>query len=1211
MCSPICEEDTLTRKRLETTMFDFTVSLNQDVGDSGCLHRHRRRRSSLGSSTSVTPLEEGDVNGVMQHLEAAAAAAAANSEGASGLTGCMCLGKSGKEFLCKYDGVASLYDDQEEDLIDGDAGESGSRTGSLSRERTGTDLLSVNSAGTSVRRMKDEVDLAAKGIPLEVRRFQCTKSILAFKEATKNDATAVPTNLVDFIVSLTSPKNGFCTEKEMCDWLVAQMCDRMETGQLWVIGKTFNLLFALLWRGSPNFIKSVHSNGASLFQVSHLIDMVRQTPQENASGECLPASLQPIEQRAAGRKSSRGRGKSTSIIGSDGTVTPLTSCFVEPLKHNEKRSSGVVSLLAQGSEALQVHTDPTLGVPESEISFFITNTAYMEALCEFRFRHPTVDLTRGKIMCDADDCSRSVSAGSAADSWSCRTTSATWKELLDDTLKLIRTIAMTDPNIFLCPACVVISTTRLRNAVLLYEVACRALVRLMHAVFTSLRTLVNAAQMESEVSSTTTQAICNEERPNAITGSDCSHISRFGNISAAVDLTFSPETVLGFVKMHYSAVYEFNSTICMLKTYCESTQHVSAEVAKKAAAALKLLPEDDFSAFRDTLKRLEGKGCAKTVDPSHTAPQPLPHQATNDSGVRALSADGAMEGPTTEMCTPLSTVAADEVSLPAPATSPTEGSADASSLPHAGVRDTLLMLYEFHIAHEGEHLPMWTRQVDAVCALFDEKEAAILHQIFHDGLGGLSNEWRDFTNNALAAAERALMTPCESTAPTAKRENSDVEGFLHSEGSAPESGGDRGSYGDAAVTHPAHSLCSRPSEWQRTQPTGFGSGDARMGLVAPSRSNAENGSISVAGAEKSAERSIEALLQAEDVVVICNEECSCNDTLKLIDRFQILMNVPLGQGSYGKVFRAWDEVTGCYLAAKELPLDSSKAHNVAVREVLQEYTVLTELSHPNIVRVVAFMVMKETARIYMEWMPSGSLQDVLRHLPRGVLRESVVRRYARDVVSGLAYLHSRGVIHRDVKPANMLLSSDGTVKLTDFGTSLVLSDNNRTLKSDALAGTAAYMAPECVQGTYSSASDIWSFGCSVVQLLTGHQPWYNAQTGSSPEPIALLFKIGCLDDTTHLERPHHTLVAALETVNTAPEASVSFDATVSNFNSAGTTDSFASTSSQSFRAALPTTTATPQLDISQELIHMLNAIFVVDRKKRPSARELMHHPFFK
>ena len=499
----------------------------------------------------------------------------------------------------------------------------------------------------------------------------------------------------------------------------------------------------------------------------------------------------------------------------------------------------------------------------------------------------------------------------------------------------------------------------------------------------------------------------------------------------------------------------------------------------------------------------------------------------------------------------------------------------------------MLAVYTFHLQHKSLQDQMWRHQVNAVCGLFDEKESNVLHQIFTAGLEGLRNQWNEFTNNGAAVAEKTLL---DSSSFSSRRTASNAPG-LSTSGAGVSGGGvvsaDRSSCqqesgGDAVTKSSTYILRSLPSGVRVRASSG-----TKTDVITLERS----GSL-----ESSTESAIDALLQEDDVVVICNEECSCNDKLKLVDRFQVLRDVPMGEGSYGKVYRAWDEVVGCYLAAKELPLDASKAHNVAVREVLQEYTVLTELSHPNIVRVVAFMVLRLTARIYMEWMPSGSLQDVLRHHPRGMLRESVVRRYARDVLSGLAFLHSRGVIHRDVKPGNMLLSSDGTVKLTDFGTSLVLSGNHRTLESSSVTGTAAYMAPECVQGTYSSASDIWSFGCSVVHLVSGTVPWCSPTTGSTWEPIALLFKIGNLDDTTHLERPHDALKAAAKDTEAALDGDF-----------AGSTAPAAAVDVDAADATEETSKSTK--GVSAELLDMLDAIFVVDRRKRPSATELLHHPF--
>ncbi|KAG5481807.1 hypothetical protein LSCM4_06883 [Leishmania orientalis] len=1151
-------------------MFDFSTPLSRATSGRDCRCRHRCRSNSLSLDASLSSLEEADQCGVMQDLDEAAAAAAACAGVTGGLDGVMCAGTNNKELLSSRDaGVKSAYDHPREYLLDGDAGASASRTGSLSRERAAAD--SLKSGVTSAQRGKDEVDVAAKGIPIEVRRFQCTKSILAFKEATKNDASPVPTKLVDFIVSLTS-YNGLCTQKEMCDWLVAQMCDRIKTGQLWVIVKTSNLLFALLWRGSRSFIESVRAGGASLFRVSHLVDVIKHTPQDNISGERLPCSLQPIKQAVAGQKSACNREKPTNTAGSTGEeVQPPASCFLERLKQRGMRYRKATSWLAQANEAAPAHTNASFDLPEREISFFVSNTAFMESLCEYRFRHPTLDLAHGEILSDVDDCSVNSTASSASGVATRHLTPAVWKELLNDTLELIKSIAAADTRVSACPTAMSMTATRIRNAVLLYQVACRALVRLVHSILTSLRTLVNSMQTGAEVPVTTTQATSTEPQPNIVTGSGSSISSFFTDTGAKADFTLSPGTARRLVKMHYGAIYQFNRTVRILKSYCESTEYASEEIARKAAASLKLIPEDDFAAFRDALRQLQKDDCAEKVDRSHRDTEP---SSLADRGCGALAhlADGPGTG---------------------------QASVGGASL------SALLLLYEFHVTDKEGKQPMWSRQVDAVCALFDEKESVILHQIFQTGLDGLWGQWRDFTNNGMVAAEKALTAPSWSTILAAKGQSNSAQVAFSSDGGVSGSAGSRGSGVAATTQNSARIRRSPPLGMRRAQATGSGSSDEKTELISPDNCSVNNSTDSIANAEKSSEMSIEALLQDEDVVVICNEECSCNDTLQLVNRFQVLLDIPLGQGSYGKVFRAWDEMTGRYLAAKELPLDTSKAPSVAVREVLQEYTVLTELSHPNIVRVVAFMVMKEKARIYMEWMPSGSLQDVLRHHPRGVLRESVVRRYARDVVSGLAYLHSRGVIHRDVKPANMLLSSDGTVKLTDFGTSLVFSGNNRTLQSSAIIGTAAYMAPECVQGTYSPASDIWSFGCSVVQLLTGNMPWYNAQAGSSPEPIALLFKIGSLDDTTHLERPHHPLVAALAAAQASDEFSTPIDATLSSPNTIGAP----APSLSDFSAA--SLMATSPLDISAELIDMLNAIFAADRKKRPSARDLLRHPFLR
>ena len=105
----------------------------------------------------------------------------------------------------------------------------------------------------------------------------------------------------------------------------------------------------------------------------------------------------------------------------------------------------------------------------------------------------------------------------------------------------------------------------------------------------------------------------------------------------------------------------------------------------------------------------------------------------------------------------------------------------------------------------------------------------------------------------------------------------------------------------------------------------------------------------------------------------------------------------------------------------------------------------------------------------MEYVPCGSLETVLQQF--GVLEECTARVYVRDVLAGLAYLHARSIVHRDVKPANVLLEKDGCCKLADFGAAKLLPG---ACNAAGLAGTPLYMAPECSTSGARLASDVWS-----------------------------------------------------------------------------------------------------------------------------------------
>ncbi|CUI15357.1 protein kinase, putative, partial [Bodo saltans] len=199
-----------------------------------------------------------------------------------------------------------------------------------------------------------------------------------------------------------------------------------------------------------------------------------------------------------------------------------------------------------------------------------------------------------------------------------------------------------------------------------------------------------------------------------------------------------------------------------------------------------------------------------------------------------------------------------------------------------------------------------------------------------------------------------------------------------------------------------------------------------------------------------------------------------------------------------------------HVACKEVKLGDE----VAVEELDREYRVLATLEHPNIVKVLGFLVHQGHGRIFMEWVPSGSVQSVLQETKRG-LRETIVRRYVQEALQGLAYLHSRGIVHRDVKPGNMLLASDGSVKLTDFGTSRTLEHSEETVQTGTVVGTVPYLAPECVRGTYSAASDVWALGCTALHMITGRTPWVDEVRDN----VALIFRLGNIAVASQLILP--------------------------------------------------------------------------------------------
>jgi hypothetical protein len=157
----------------------------------------------------------------------------------------------------------------------------------------------------------------------------------------------------------------------------------------------------------------------------------------------------------------------------------------------------------------------------------------------------------------------------------------------------------------------------------------------------------------------------------------------------------------------------------------------------------------------------------------------------------------------------------------------------------------------------------------------------------------------------------------------------------------------------------------------------------------------------------------------------------------------------------------------------------------------EEVELMKLLKHPNIVNYLETISTKDFLYIVLEYVENGSLASILKMF--GAFSEQVVSIYTLQVLDGLAYLHEQGVIHRDIKGANILITKEGTVKLADFGVAARVADDSDRASSASPVGTPYWMAPEMIRvlGRFTTASDIWSFGCTVIELLTGEPPYFD------------------------------------------------------------------------------------------------------------------------
>ena len=204
----------------------------------------------------------------------------------------------------------------------------------------------------------------------------------------------------------------------------------------------------------------------------------------------------------------------------------------------------------------------------------------------------------------------------------------------------------------------------------------------------------------------------------------------------------------------------------------------------------------------------------------------------------------------------------------------------------------------------------------------------------------------------------------------------------------------------------------------------------------------------------------------------------------------------LAQGGMGEVWKGFDIQLGRPVAIKALRTDTTNQES-KLRRLRAEARNSANLAHPNIAALFEYYEHDGIGFLIMEYVPSKSLADLFHEL-NGPMDPTELLPILVQVARGLFVAHSHGVIHRDVKPANIMVSDNGEVKITDFGVSY--STNQEQITQDGMVvGTAQYISPEQAQGKHATPqSDIYSLGVVAYEGLCGHRPF----TGATPVDIA-------------------------------------------------------------------------------------------------------------
>lgn len=270
-------------------------------------------------------------------------------------------------------------------------------------------------------------------------------------------------------------------------------------------------------------------------------------------------------------------------------------------------------------------------------------------------------------------------------------------------------------------------------------------------------------------------------------------------------------------------------------------------------------------------------------------------------------------------------------------------------------------------------------------------------------------------------------------------------------------------------------LKSSPSQGRRDR-----SPSSRSAPQQPSAATASLQKAAAAGGATPRRRERKEKDKEKEADIVSRLQAICTDA----DPTRLYKNlVKVGAGASGGVYTAYQVGSNSSVAIKQMDLEKQPKKDLIINEIL----VMRASRHPNIVNYIDSFLYKNELWVVMEYMEGGSLTDVVT---ANLMSEGQIAAVSRETAQGLEHLHRHGVIHRDIKSDNVLLSMNGDIKLTDFGFCAQISDANS--KRTTMVGTPYWMAPEVVtRKEYGPKVDVWSLGIMAIEMIEGEPPYLN------------------------------------------------------------------------------------------------------------------------